>query len=66
MCELLGMCFNMPVQPKISFRAFRRRGRENPDGWGIAFYPDSGNAACVFKEPLEAMSSRLSEFIAGY
>jgi len=40
MCELLGMSFNLPVRPSISFRGFRHRGEENPDGWGIAFYPD--------------------------
>ena len=64
MCELLGMCFNQPVQPKVSFRAFRKRGRYNPDGWGLAFYPDK--SAIVFKEPLMSEVSLLSRFVQGY
>ncbi|RSN77202.1 class II glutamine amidotransferase, partial [Candidatus Methanodesulfokora washburnensis] len=39
MCELLGMSFNLPVNPRISFRGFRLRGKYNRDGWGLAFYP---------------------------
>jgi len=41
MCELLGLCFNQPIQPKISFKGFRRRGKYNPNGWGLALYPVS-------------------------
>lgn len=37
MCELLGLCFNLPVRPDIPFKGFRHRGANNPDGWGIAF-----------------------------
>ncbi len=64
MCELLGMSFNLPVRPSISFRGFRRRGKDNPDGWGIAFYPDE--SAQIFKEPKEAQKSLLSEFLKDY
>lgn len=64
MCELLGMCFNKEVTPSISFRGFRQRGGENPDGWGIAFYPDE--SALVYKEPIMATQSRLSEFLRDY
>ncbi|MHA1238402.1 MAG: class II glutamine amidotransferase [Candidatus Odinarchaeia archaeon] len=64
MCELLGLCFNVAVRPKISFKAFRGRSEENPDGWGVAFYP--GRSAFVLKEPLKAKVSHLSEFIAKY
>lgn len=64
MCELLALCFNLPVSPRISFKGFRVRGRRNPDGWGLAFYPD--NSAIVFKEPLTATESRLAVFIENY
>ncbi len=64
MCELLGMSFNQPVRPRISFRRFRLRGECNPDGWGLAFYPD--RSAQIFKEPLKATDSDLSEFIKDY
>jgi len=64
MCELLALCFNLPVSPRISFKGFRVRGRRNPDGWGLAFYPD--NSAVVFKEPLTATESRLASFIENY
>jgi len=52
MCELLALCFNLPVRPRISFKGFKARGEHNPDGWGLTFYPD--NPAAVFKEPLTA------------
>jgi len=64
MCELLGMSFNQPVRPNISFRGFRQRGKHNPDGWGLAFYPD--DSAQIFKEPLKANESKLSNFLQSY
>ncbi|HOP95088.1 MAG: class II glutamine amidotransferase [Dictyoglomaceae bacterium] len=64
MCELLGMSFNLPVTPKISFKGFRKRSEQNPDGWGIAFYPDE--SVQVIKEPLKAAESPLSEFLQDY
>jgi len=65
LCELLGLCFNREIRPNISFRAFRMRADGNPDGWGIAFYPDPP-AACVIKEELSALRSELADFIAYY
>ena len=64
MCELLGISFNLPVNPKISFKGFQQRGECNPDGWGIAFYPDE--SAQIFKEPVEAAESSLANFIQEY
>jgi len=61
MCELLGLCFNQPVRPEISFRGFRPRAKDNPDGWGIARF--EGPACQVFKEPLQADKSALAEFL---
>lgn len=64
MCELLGMSFNFSVRPSISFRGFRQRGESNPDGWGIAFYPDE--SVQVIKEPIKARRSSLSKFLQDY
>lgn len=55
MCELLGMSFNRAVNPKISFKGFQQRGKNNPDGWGIAYYKNK--KATIEKEPISALSS---------
>ena len=55
MCELLGMSFNKAVNPKISFKGFQQRGKNNPDGWGIAYYENQ--KALIKKEPKNAVSS---------
>ena len=40
------------------------RSETNPDGWRIAFYPDT--FAQLIKKPLEVEESLLSEFIENY
>jgi glutamine amidotransferase len=55
MCELLGLSFNDAVNPKISFKGFQKRGKNNPDGWGIAYYENQ--QALIKKEPKNALSS---------
>ncbi|MHA1785472.1 MAG: class II glutamine amidotransferase [Candidatus Helarchaeota archaeon] len=62
MCELLGLSFNLPVKPNISFIGFRKRSKANPHGWGVAYYPDK--AALIIKEPIKATDSLISKFIA--
>ena len=64
MCELLALSFNNPVNFKLSIKAFKHRGLKNPDGWGIAFYPDK--AALVVKEPASSTSSELLNFLSSY
>lgn len=64
MCELLGLAFNHPVFPSFSFRGFRHLGEENPDGWGLAAFPD--RSALVLKEPTSSEQSGLARFVAGY
>jgi predicted glutamine amidotransferase len=64
MCELLGLCFNKPIAPSISFIGFRQRGEVNRHGWGVAFYPD--RSAQVTKEPINAGASELSNFLKDY
>ncbi len=64
MCELLAIGFNYPVTPSLSLRGFRNRGKNNPHGWGLAFYPDK--SCQVIKEPIHALNSVLSDFIQSY
>lgn len=64
MCELLAMSFNQPVRPNLSLRAFEKRGQSNPDGWGIAYYPD--RAVQIIKEARQASCSPLSKFLKDY
>lgn len=64
MCELFGMSFNKPVSPNLSFRGFSKRGDRNPNGWGLAFYPDK--AVQIMKEPIRARDSPLSDFLKDY
>lgn len=68
MCELLGLSLKRKSTPRISFKAFRGRAHQgpgNPDGWGIAWYPD-GKAASVIKEEIPADTSRLASFLGAY
>jgi len=55
MCELLGLAFNRPVSPGLSFRGFRRRGRRNRDGWGLAAI--TAKKPTIVKEPINAEES---------
>jgi predicted glutamine amidotransferase len=55
MCELLGLAFNRPVSPGLSFRGFRHRGRRNPDGWGLAAI--EAKKTTIVKEPISAEES---------
>ena len=64
MCELLGMSFNRAVNPKISFKGFQQRGKNNPDGWGIAYYPDK--SVQIFKENIQINTSKFVAFLKNY
>ena len=50
MCELMAMSFEAPISADFSIREFAARGEENPDGWGLGWYPDRSLA--VVKEPV--------------
>ena len=71
MCELLGISSSVRIRPGRYFAAFRKRGRElpegkgNPDGWGIALYPDR-KAVQLIKEAIPAATSKLCEFVSSY
>ena len=59
MCELLGLAFNKPISPGLSFRGFRHRGERNPDGWGLAAITPT--KARITKEPIRADQSTVSQ-----
>jgi glutamine amidotransferase len=62
MCELFGMSCNKQVTVSFTWRGFIKRGRENRDGWGVAFYPDAFSA-CIIKEPKPSTKSPMAEFL---
>ena len=58
MCELLGLAFNKPISPSLSFRGFRHRAERNRHGWGLAAI--SPTKAQITKEPIRADQSDVS------
>lgn len=52
MCELLGLAFNKPISPSLSFRGFRHRATRNRDGWGLAAIAPT--TAAITKEAARA------------
>lgn len=58
MCEVLGLAFNKPVSPGLSFRGFRHRAEWNKDGWGLAAI--TARKARITKEPIRADQSDVS------
>ena len=64
MCELMAMSFEAPISADFSLREFAARGEENPDGWGLGWYPDRSLA--IVKEPLKWASSRYAGFLETY
>ena len=66
MCELMAMSFRDPVSASFSLREFAARGETNPDGWGLAWYPDGGRAVAVVKEPVKWTMSPTAGFLADH
>ena len=59
MCELLGLAFNKPISPGLSFRGFRHRAEGNKHGWGLAAITPT--RARITKEPSRADRSKVSQ-----
>jgi glutamine amidotransferase len=64
LCELLGLSFAKPISADFSLREFEHHDEENPDGWGLAWYPDRSLA--IVKEPVEWGQSKYSGFLETY
>ena len=59
MCELLGLAFNKPISPGLSFRGFRHRAQRNRHGWGLAAIKPT--KSIITKEPIRADQSEASK-----
>ena len=66
MCELMALSFAEPVSADFSLREFAARGEFNPDGWGLAWYPDGGPAVALVKEPVPWGTSPTAGFLASH
>jgi glutamine amidotransferase len=64
MCELMGLSFARPIPADFAMREFALRGRENADGWGLAWYPDRSLA--LVKEPVAWHASTYTGFLESY
>lgn len=64
MCELMGLSFARPISADFSIREFAVRGKENADGWGLAWYPD--RAVAVVKEPFRWGQTPYTAFLETY
>ena len=64
MCELMAMSFESPISADFSLREFAARGEDNPDGWGLGWYPDRSLA--IVKEPRKWASSHYAGFLESY
>jgi len=64
MCELMGLCFAQPVLADFSMHAFAGGDADNPDGWGVAWYPD--RSLSLVKESLTWRRSGFAQFLEKY
>lgn len=64
MCELMGLCFDQPVLADFSMHAFAGGDSDNPDGWGVAWYPD--RSLGLVKEALTWRRSGFAQFLESY
>ncbi len=64
MCQLLGMNANTPTDLMFSFTGFSKRAEEHKDGFGIAFFEDSG--VRLFVDAQSAELSPVAEMVRRY
>ena len=60
----MALSFASPVSADFSLREFAARGEENPDGWGLAWFPEGGRSVAVVKEPVKWGVSSTAGFLA--
>jgi predicted glutamine amidotransferase len=61
---MMAFSFNQEVAAGHLVSALWTYAPKNPDGWGLAFYPDE--SAALIKEPVMATKSKLAAFLASY
>jgi glutamine amidotransferase len=59
----MGMAFAKPVVASVSIQAFSERSKDNPDGWGLAWYPD--RSVAMVKQPMR-WSVQHTQFLEHY
>ncbi|MBI1970791.1 class II glutamine amidotransferase [Candidatus Woesearchaeota archaeon] len=65
MCDMLGISTSKPLPlDERLWRLFFKRGRYNPDGWGVAWY--WGKKAVVTKSPRKAGCSTAERFLKSH
>jgi len=65
MCDMLGISTSKPLPlDERLWRLFFKRGRYNPDGWGVAWY--NGKKAIVTKSPRKASHAIAERFLKRY
>lgn len=64
MCQLLGMNANTPTDLVFSFTGFSKRAEEHKDGFGIAFFEDTG--VRLFVDAQSAAVSPVAEMVRRY
>ncbi|OKY78534.1 MAG: putative glutamine amidotransferase [Candidatus Methanohalarchaeum thermophilum] len=61
---MLAGSFNKPISPSYPLKYFEKRDKDNPDGWGLGYFPD--NSVELIKEPVKAEESKLYSFFSNY
>ena len=56
--------FAKPIVADFTIREFARRGQDNADGWGLAWYPDRSLA--LIKEAVRWQASKHTGFLESY
>ena len=59
MCELFGISASKQINIAFTLKKFYARGKSQPDGWGLATYPD--HAAMIIKESFSPAKSSLEK-----
>ncbi|NLV16889.1 MAG: hypothetical protein GXY50_06765 [Syntrophomonadaceae bacterium] len=63
MCELLGISSNKESNIQFSEQVMQADSQNQPDGWGVAFYPEELGFCQVFKEPKAMKDSDLFRYL---
>jgi transglutaminase-like putative cysteine protease/predicted glutamine amidotransferase len=64
MTRLLAMSFDAAASPSITLRALtEQEERENPYGWGLAWYPDQTPCALVVKDPTSIGENAMTKLL---
>ncbi len=69
MTQLLALSVESAISPSFRLKALTRDeppGAENPFGWGVAWYPSSGQAAMIIKDPTSVGKNALTNVLSDW